>query len=66
MPPIIVLRVRAETRAALFGAGMFSTIEESVQPLLVYAHESGLIKQFGQSVIEAVILDAFRAHIQWN
>lgn len=63
MPPINVLRVRAEARAALFGAGLFP-IEEAMAPLLTYAEQSGLIKLFGQAVVESVIFEPFKPYIQ--
>jgi hypothetical protein len=65
LPPINVLRARAEARAVLFAAGVFP-IEEAMQPLLVYAEQSGLIKQFGQAVVESVIFEPFKPHIQRN
>jgi hypothetical protein len=59
LPPIVILRARAEARAALFGAGMFP-IEEAMQPLLEFADERDL----SRATVEVVIIEAFKHYIQ--
>jgi hypothetical protein len=57
-PPIVILRARAEARAALFGAGMFP-IEEAMQPLLEYADERDL----SRATVEIIITEAFTPYL---
>ena len=66
MSPVVVLRIRAEARAMLFGAGLFPTIEEAMAPLLAYADDIGLVRSLGQSMVEGIILEPFKPYIIRN
>lgn len=55
---ILVLQARAEARAFLYGYGEF-TLVQAVEPLRQWAQDIGLVEQFGEPAIEAIILKPF-------
>lgn len=58
--PLRVLRARADARAMLWRDCLL-TWEEAVEPLYAAADRDGLIEQFGQQEIAAIINAAFDA-----
>jgi hypothetical protein len=60
VPPILILRARAEARAMLYGFGEFSDIEQATEPLRLYAVRAGILDMLGREAVEIIILDPFR------
>jgi hypothetical protein len=63
VPPLLVLRARAEAQAMLFAAGHVE-FEDAIEVLRLYAIESGLTAKLGTETIDALIYDPFKLHIQ--
>jgi hypothetical protein len=59
VPPMLVLRARAEARALLYAHGKFGNLDEATNPLRRYAIKSGLLEMLGRERVEAIILDPF-------
>lgn len=59
MNPIRVLQARADARALLFKTAEYENLGEALTPLLVYAHESGLVDALGAATTWALIRKAF-------
>jgi hypothetical protein len=58
--PLLVFVARAEARAILFGADEFD-LHEAVDPLQLYAEESGLVDRIGQDAVQQILAHAFRS-----
>jgi hypothetical protein len=58
--PILVLRVRAEARALLYGCGEFADLEQAIYPLRRYAVRAGILDMLGREAVEIIILDPFK------
>jgi hypothetical protein len=58
---LIILQARAEARARMY-SDLDMTLDEAVQPLLDYAHRSGVIASIGFAGALAIVEQAFRAH----
>jgi hypothetical protein len=56
--PLLVLQARAEARALLYGASEFD-LEEALEPLFLYAIDSGITHEFGVDTVMAIIRAAF-------
>jgi len=56
--PWLAFVARAEARAILFDAGDFG-LHEAVDPLQVYAEDSGLIDQIGQDAVQWTMAHVF-------
>jgi hypothetical protein len=56
--PLLVLQARAEARALLYALGEFD-FEQAIDPLFVYAIESGLLDEFGMETVSNIVRAAF-------
>jgi formaldehyde-activating enzyme involved in methanogenesis len=58
--PLLVFVARAEARAMLFAAAEFGSIQTAVDPLQLYAVESGLVDRIGQDAVQQILAHSFR------
>lgn len=56
--PLLVFLARAEARAILFDVGEFG-IQSAVDPLQLYAVESGLVDRIGQDAVQQILSHTF-------
>jgi hypothetical protein len=56
--PMLVFLARAEARASLTAAGLYS-LQESVDTLWAAAERDGLVKTFGADAVQWILSDAF-------
>jgi hypothetical protein len=60
LDPLIVFLARAEARAQLVAAGLY-TLQESVDTLWASAERDGLVDKFGADAVQWHLSDAFGA-----
>ena len=59
MNPLMILEARSQARALLFKTAEYGNLGEALTPLLVYAHESGIVDAIGADATWAIIRRAF-------
>ena len=55
LSPPLILKARAEARARLFDAGDYDSLDEAIQPLLLYCH----LNDIDQRTAYNIVLTAF-------
>jgi hypothetical protein len=60
--PLLVFIARAEARAMLLAADEFD-IQTAVDPLQVYAAESGLVDRIGQDAVQRILAHTFQGAV---
>lgn len=59
MNPLLILQARSEARALLYSACEYENLGEALTPLLVYAHESGIVDAIDAPATWSIIRKAF-------
>lgn len=64
MNPLTILQARSAARALLFSACEYENLGEALTPLLVYAHESGIVDVLGAEDTWAIIRTEFEGRAE--
>lgn len=57
--PYVVMQAWIEARAVLFAAAEYDDLGEAIDPLLIYADETGITEDIGADNVVAMILKGF-------
>jgi len=62
--PMMILHARSEARAILFTVGDYACLREATAPLIDYAHDCGLVHQFGIEAVREIVAEIFKRQHQ--